>query len=53
MALYNEQAYHYVMLAATFHPLAYLYKWNFPLQIGFKEKSAIIYSKQTPLLQET
>jgi hypothetical protein len=53
MALYNEQPYHYVMLAMTCHPLAYLQEWSFPLRIGFKERSVAIYSKQILLPQET
>jgi hypothetical protein len=34
MAMYNKQPYHYVMLATTFHPLAYLYEWNYQGNIG-------------------
>ncbi len=53
MAMYNKQPYHYMMLATTFHPLAYLQEWNLPLEIRFEERLVVIYSKQIPLLQKT
>jgi hypothetical protein len=53
MTLYNEQPYHYVMLATTFHPLAYLHEWSYPLRIGFEEISTTIYLEQISFPQET
>jgi hypothetical protein len=53
MALYNEQPYHYVMLAMTFHPLAYLQEWKFPLFIDFEKTLLVIYLEQIMFSQET
>jgi hypothetical protein len=51
MALYNEQPYHYVMLAMTFHPLAYLLEWSSPFQIGFEERLVVVCLKKIRFLK--